>query len=103
MTSSSNLLLRITSVTPLAGFRLRLTLTDGSVVERDVGRLIRGPVFDAVRADRWRFEAARIEAGTVAWPGGADLDPDVLIWGGAPPRDQALRPPAELSYDLRRA
>ncbi len=91
-------LLRITAVAPLAGFRLRLTLTDGSVVVRDVEKLIWGPIFDAVRADRRAFEAVRVEAGTVAWPGGADLDPDVLIWGGAPPRDPGRLPPEELAF-----
>lgn len=87
MTNPAMPLLRITSVAALAGFRLRLTLTDGPVVERDVERLIWGPVFDAVR----------VESGTAMWPGGADLDPDVSIWGGAPPRDRDLRPPGELA------
>ncbi len=97
MTRSPAPLLRIASVVPLAGFRLRLTLTDGSLIERDVGRLVWGPVFDAIRTDRRTFEAVRVESGTVVWPGGADLDPDVLLWGGAPPRDRGLRPPAELA------
>jgi hypothetical protein len=33
----------------LEGFRLRLWLTDSSVVERDVPALLTGPIFDAVR------------------------------------------------------
>lgn len=79
-------LLRIVAVKPLERFRLRLTLTDGSVVERDVEPLLVGPVFDPVRDDRALFQSARVEHGTVVWPNGADLCPDVLIWNG-PPRE----------------
>ncbi|OFV93131.1 MAG: hypothetical protein A3G76_16805 [Acidobacteria bacterium RIFCSPLOWO2_12_FULL_65_11] len=75
-------LLRIVGVTPLDGFHLRLALTDGSVVERDVERLLIGPVFEPVRGDRALFQSARVEHGTVVWPNGADLCPDVLIWNG---------------------
>lgn len=78
-------LLRIREVVPLDGFRLRLTLTDESVIERDVSQLLTGPIFEPVRRERATFTAVRAEGGTVVWPNGADLCPDVLIWGGAPP------------------
>lgn len=61
-------------------------LADGSVIERDVGPLLVGPVFEAVRDNPDVFRAAKVAAGTVVWPKGADLCPDVLIWGG-PPRE----------------
>jgi hypothetical protein len=83
-------LTRITGVVPLKPFRLRLTLSDGRVVERDVAALLAGPVFDDVRGDGAVFAAVRVEAGTVVWPNGADLCPDVLIWGGPPPADAGL-------------
>ena len=83
-------LTRITGVVPLKPFRLRLTLSDGRELERDVDRLLVGPVFEEVRRDPVLFAAARVEAGTVAWPNGADLCPDVLIWGGLPPVDAGL-------------
>ncbi len=86
-------LLRISHAVALEGFRLRLTLTDGSVVERDVSDLLVGPVFEPLRLDASVFRAVRAEAGTVVWPNGADLCPDVLIWGGAPPRNPAAAPP----------
>lgn len=71
-------LLRVTAVVPLPGFRLRLTLTDGSVIERDVGHLLVGPVFERVRhAD---YLKAFVEDGGVAWPGGADICADTLIY-----------------------
>lgn len=78
-------LVRIKEARPLEGKRLRLTLTDGSVVERDIAALIIGPIFDPVRQDDRIFQQVRVEAGTVVWPNGADLCPDVLIWGGPPP------------------
>ena len=77
-------LVRVCAVTPLDGFRLRLQLTDGSTIDRDVEPLLAGPVFDAVRADRRVFQAVTVASGTVVWPNGADLCPDVLIWGGPP-------------------
>jgi hypothetical protein len=88
-------LLRIREVEALEGFKLRLTLTDGSVIERDVRSLLVGPIFEAVRTERGSFEKVRAEGGTVVWPNGADLCPDVLIWGGAPPEDsqQPIHPP----------
>ncbi len=88
-------LLRIREVKPLDGFRLRLTLTEGSVVERDVSRLLVGPIFEPIRADPAVFARVRVEGGTTVWPNGADLCPDVLIWGGAPPEEgeQPADPP----------
>ena len=80
-------LVRIREVEVLDGFRLRLTLTDGSVIEREVSSLMVGPVFEPLRADPGLFAQVRVGAGTVVWPNGADLDPDVLIWNGAPPLD----------------
>jgi hypothetical protein len=80
-------LVRIAAVEPLGGHRLRLTLTDGSRIERDVSALMVGPVFEAIRSDDSKFRAATVEGGTVVWPNGADLCPDVLIWAGAPPEE----------------
>jgi len=31
----------------------------------------------------------QVEVGTLVWPAGGDLCPDVLIWGGLPPADAA--------------
>jgi hypothetical protein len=86
-------LLRIRQVKALEGFALELQLTDGSVIERDVADLLMGPIFEPLRVDRALFQAARAEAGTVVWPNGADLCPDVLIWGGPPPADESVAPP----------
>jgi hypothetical protein len=88
-------LLRIRQVKALEGFKLRLALTDGSAIERDVAPLLVGPVFEPIRKDPAAFAGVRVESGTVVWPNGADLCPDVLIWGGAPPEEgrHPLHPP----------
>ena len=83
-------LLRIREVLPVEGFRLRLTLTDGSIVERDITELLVGPMFETIRKDAVAFRQVTAESGTVVWPNGADLCPDVLIWGGLPPKSSAV-------------
>lgn len=86
-------LLRIRNATALEGFRLRLELTDGTVVERDVSRLLEGPILGKLRDEPTLFAAVRVEAGSVAWPNGVDLCPDVLVWGGMPPEQGAVAAP----------
>ncbi|GEM_PF-605686 len=78
-------MVRIREVRPLSGFRLRLVLTNGRVVERNVSSLLVGPIFKEIRSDFGVFAKVRVESGTVVWPDGADLCPDVLIWSGPPP------------------
>ena len=84
-------LIRVRDVAPLDGLRLRLTLSDGSVVERDLSALASGPLFEPLR-DLQFFQAVRVEGGSTAWPNGADICPDVLIWGGAPPAEPSSPP-----------
>ncbi|HLI23022.1 MAG TPA: DUF2442 domain-containing protein [Stellaceae bacterium] len=78
-------LIRIKAAEALPGFKLRLTLDDGRIIEREVAPLLKGPVFDHIRTDPGEFARVKVEGGTVAWPNGADLCPDVLIWNGPPP------------------
>ena len=82
-------LVRIREARPLGNYRIELTLTDGRVVERDLGPMLAGPVFTEIRNDDARFMEVRVEGGTLIWPNGADLCPDVVIWGGLPPADAA--------------
>ena len=46
-----SVMLRVRSAIPLEGRGLRLTLTDGTVVERDIGTFCGGPVFERLRTD----------------------------------------------------
>ena len=77
---SSEMLRDITAVRPTQDYRLELRFDDGTQGEIDVSELIR---FDGVFAplkDLAEFTKVRVdpELGTIRWPNGADLDPDVL-------------------------
>ena len=85
-------MLEVHAVEPLDGYWLRLTLSDGDVVERDVEELLWGGVFDPIRNRRDLFQAAFVDGGTVAWPGDVDIAPETLIWDGPPPKDDDARP-----------
>jgi hypothetical protein len=82
-------MVRIIQVEPLDGFRVELKLTNGEVVQRDLRPFLEGPIFDSIREDENQFRQVRVEDGTVVWPNGADLCPDVVIWGGLPPADSS--------------
>ncbi|MBN8645400.1 MAG: DUF2442 domain-containing protein [Planctomycetes bacterium] len=72
-------MIRIVSARPLEGFRLDLAFSDGVRGVVDLSGLAGRGVFAA-----WNlpgaFERVFVDpvARTVAWPGGIDLDPDVL-------------------------
>ena len=82
-------LVRIRQVVPLDNHIVRLVLTDGRVIERDLMPLLAGPVFEEISNDPARFREVRVESGALTWPNGADLCPDAVIWGGLPPVDAA--------------
>jgi Protein of unknown function (DUF2442) len=59
------------------GHSIRLTFNDGLERVVDFSRWIQGPIFEPLR-DRAYFERFFLEAGTVAWPNGADIAPETL-------------------------
>ena len=70
----------IVEARPLEGFRVYLRFEDGVEGVIDLGQHLRFEgVFEPLR-DPGYFLRVRgdPEAGTIAWPNGADLDPDVL-------------------------
>jgi Protein of unknown function (DUF2442) len=71
---------RICAVEPLDGFALRLGFDDGTTREVDLADELWGPVFEPLHNDPQLFRKVRVdrELGTIVWPNGADLDPDVL-------------------------
>lgn len=89
-------LLRIRQVEALDGRRVRLVLTDNTIIERDLAPLLHGPLFDDVARGETYFRAVRVEGGGLAWDNGADLCPDVVIWGGPPP-EREMTPPSSLA------
>ncbi len=70
----------IVAVQPLAHYRLKLRFEDGLEGVVDVSELVPlTGVFAGLREQK-TFRSVRVDAelGTVVWPTGADLDPDVL-------------------------
>ncbi|MCI0441082.1 MAG: DUF2442 domain-containing protein [Chloroflexi bacterium] len=70
----------IVEAQPTRDYRLHLRFEDGVEGEVDVAEMVR---FEGVFAPlRNRSEFLRVsvnsESGTICWPNGADLDPDVL-------------------------
>jgi hypothetical protein len=61
-----------------------LEFEDGTQREADLAVYLRGPVFEMIRNDPTMFRSVRVEGGTIAWPNGADIDPDVLYYGLKP-------------------
>ena len=96
-------MLRIRRAQPLEGRTLRLTLTDGSIVERDISEVIWGPVFERLATDDAFFHRVRVRYGTVPWPGDVDIAPETMIWDSPDPKDPDRRPPAFLRVQGPRA
>jgi hypothetical protein len=71
-------MVNLVAVEPLHAYRLRLTCSDGLVREVDLADRLWGPMFEPLK-DPAFFRRVRVdeEAGTIAWPNGLDLDPDV--------------------------
>ncbi len=77
-------LVRVTAVQPLEDFTVRINFEDGSQKEIDLDTYLRGPIFEPIRNNPTIFRSVKVEGGTIAWPNGADIDPDVLYYGLAP-------------------
>ena len=76
---------RIQEASALPGHRLRLVLTDGRTLEREVRGLLKGELLEPLQKDAGAFSDFSVRDGALVWTNGADLCPDVLIWNGAPP------------------
>lgn len=86
-------MIRISNVQPLEGRLVQLTLTDGSVVQRDLSALLDGAgVFERISLDDAAFREVYVDYGTLAWPGEVDIAPETLIWDGPDPKDMDRRP-----------
>ncbi len=86
-------MLEIRSVEALEGRSVRMTLSDGTVVDRDLTDLLWGPVFEPIVADDGLFRSVYVDYGTLVWPGNVDIAPETLIWDGPTPADEATRRP----------
>jgi hypothetical protein len=77
---------RIQGVAPLEDYRVRLQFTNGTTREIDLAVYLHGPVFEPIRSDAAVFRSVQVDSdlGTIVWPNGADIDPDVLHRGLKP-------------------
>lgn len=64
---------------PVKDYHLILEFDTGEYKVVDLRQFLKGPVFEPLK-DPSYFRQVKVdhEAGTVIWPSGADLDPDVL-------------------------
>lgn len=70
----------VVEVRPLGGYRVFIKFEDGVQGEVDLAEVIRLDGVFAPLRDLARFAEVRVhpELGTLCWPNGDDLDPDVL-------------------------
>ena len=73
----------ITDVEVLHDHVVRLRFADGVEKSIDLDPYLHGPVFAELRSDSAVFASVKVDpdAGTIVWPNGADLAPDVLYEG----------------------
>ena len=77
----------VRAVKPLDDLRVHVIFTDGSERDIDLDPYLHGPIFDPIRHNPKLFAAVYVDpdTDTLTWPNGADIDPDVLYYDGAPP------------------
>ena len=92
-------LARVTDVEHLGARTLRVTFSDGLVRELDFASRLPGVL--ATIDDNVNFAKATVDsvAGTVCWPNGIDLDPDVLH--GDQPSASSVQPRLLREYRLQ--
>jgi Protein of unknown function (DUF2442) len=72
-------------VEALECYILRLGFSDGTSRDVDLEPELWGPIFEPLRdSETFRQVVVDHELGTIVWPNGADVDPDVLH-GDVPP------------------
>jgi len=77
--------IRVIAVEPKEGLVVHLRFSDGTERDVDVAPYLVGPVFEPLH-DPVRFAEVAVdpELGTIVWPNGADICPDVLYHGRTP-------------------
>lgn len=91
---------RVVTVEHLGARRLRLTFSDGLVRELDLAPVLQGRGFAPLREET-QFRQVSVDpiAGTICWPVGIDLDPDILHGDFEPASGRA--PKVLREYQLR--
>ncbi len=71
-------LVSVTAVRVVSRYIVELDFDNGERRVIDLEPFLWGPMFDRVRSDYEAFRTVLIDGGTIAWPNGADLSPDLL-------------------------
>lgn len=85
LTFSDVYLAEVVAVSPVRDFIVDVTFSDGSSRKIDLEPYLHGPIFEPIRRDRQTFRTIKVQAGTIGWENGADIDPDTLYYDGNPP------------------
>lgn len=69
----------VTSVQVISDYTVRLEFSDGLVREVDLSDRLTGPVFGPLKDPEY-FAKVRVDpdGGTIVWPNGADICPEIL-------------------------
>jgi len=79
------------------GYVVELTLSDGSIIERDF-TFVDGPAFKKWRRDPHGIDRrVHVGNGELAWPGDIDFDLDTVVWGADRRRKRPIQR-AVMSY-----
>ena len=77
--------IRVQAVVPREPPIVHVTFTNGEERDIDLAPYVaHGPIFAPVRDDPAFFQSVAVEGGTIAWPNGADIDPEVLYYDLGP-------------------
>lgn len=98
-------LAHVTGVELLHDRVVRLAFDDGCQGVLDLAPRLHGPIFEKAATDLDYFRQVRVdeEAGTIVWPNGADLAPEVLhVEAATECPDRWTRPIARLALNLDR-
>ena len=79
-------MVRIVAVKLLDDYVVELRFGDGSEKSIDLRPYLKGPIFEALVEDPALFRKVDVDRqlGTIVWPNGADICPDVLYWDRLP-------------------
>ncbi|WP_156023590.1 DUF2442 domain-containing protein [Sulfobacillus thermosulfidooxidans] len=74
---------QVIAVRPFPEYLLVLKFKDGDLRVFDMKPMLWGEMFEPLRA-KDLFNQVRVEDGTIVWPNGADIDPELLYEESSP-------------------
>ena len=80
-------MLRVVSVAPVPDYHLSLRFTNGEVRMFDMRPYLQYPVFKPL-VNPHIFDLAKVDYGTVTWPGDLDIAPETLYDRSVPITDE---------------